>query len=90
MEKGKKGKEDNSSFERPKKADSIEFSGDFESGNLDFALKVSSDEFNIFLRIDTNTRGHQSWFYFKVSNTYNETKKVRLNICNVKRRFRMI
>jgi hypothetical protein len=41
MEKGKRGKDDDSSFERPKKADSIEFSGDFESGNLDFALKLS-------------------------------------------------
>ena len=57
---------------------------------MDFVLKIAEDEYNVFLRIDTNTRGHQSWFYFKVSNNFDEKKRIRINVCNVKRKFRML
>lgn len=50
------------------KQSDIEFIGDFESGNLDLAFRISENEYNLYLRIDTHTKGHQSWFYFKIIN----------------------
>ena len=44
------------------------FRSGFESGNLDCVIKVGSKEFDLFLRIDSNTRGHTAWYYFSVSN----------------------
>lgn len=32
------------------------------------------------MRVDSNTTGHNQWFYFKVENF--ETKIVNFNICN--------
>ena len=58
------------------------FDSAFESGNLDLAVKVKPNEFDCFIRSDTNTKGHTNWFYFKVSNG-GENEKIRLNICNM-------
>ena len=35
----------------------------------------------MFLRIDSNTRGHLLWFYFSVKNQ-NQLGKIKMNICN--------
>lgn len=32
------------------------------------AIRVKKNEYDLFLRSDTNTRGHTSWYYFKVNN----------------------
>ena len=42
----------------------LEFDSAFESGNLDIAYRVSETEYNLLMRGDTNTKGHQQWFYF--------------------------
>ena len=42
------------------------FDSMFESGNLDLALQVQPREFNLYLKPDTNTKGYQSWFFFKI------------------------
>ena len=39
------------------------FNSYFESGNLDFVEKVNK-EYNLYLRCDSNTRGHTQWYYF--------------------------
>lgn len=39
-------------------------------------------EFDLFLRIDSNTRGHTQWFYFSVQNG-DKLGKVAFNICNL-------
>ena len=45
------------------------------------AVRIKKNEYDLFLRSDTNTRGHTSWYYFKVSN--NDTiGQVQMNICN--------
>ena len=44
------------------------FNAAFEGGNLDSAVKVGSAEFDLFLRVDSNTRGHAGWFYFSIKN----------------------
>lgn len=44
----------------------------------------------MYLRNDTNTHGHQNWFYFMIKNHTNEVKSVTINVCNVKRDFSLI
>ena len=41
----------------------------FESGNLLHAERsmTQADHYNLFMQVDTNTRGHQQWFYFRAS-----------------------
>lgn len=46
------------------------------------AVKVKSNEYDLFLRSDTNTRGHTNWYYFKVNNQ-DFLGTVQLNICNM-------
>jgi len=41
----------------------------FESGNLLRADRISPSEYRLYMQVDTNTRGHQQWFYFRVRNT---------------------
>lgn len=60
------------------------FDGAFEGGNLDCAIKICSTEFDLFLRVDSNSRGHTGWFYFSVKNGAKK-EKVKLNICNLKK-----
>jgi hypothetical protein len=36
----------------------LEFDSNFESGNLDMVLKVKNFEYDLYMRVDTNTRGH--------------------------------
>jgi hypothetical protein len=36
----------------------LEFDSSFESGNLDMVLKIKEFEYDLYMRVDTNTRGH--------------------------------
>lgn len=40
------------------------FDSSFESGNLDRVYKVKEFEYDMYMRVDTNTSGHHQWFYF--------------------------
>ena len=40
----------------------------------------------MFCRVDTNTKGHQQWFYFKVRNTKVSTR-YQFSICNFTKPF---
>jgi hypothetical protein len=62
--------------------DEIIFSSSFESGNLDCVIKPKPNTFDLFLRIDSNTRGHTQWFYFSVKNG-KKGQTIKLNICNI-------
>ena len=64
------------------------FSSGFEGGNLDCAVKVGSAEFDLFLRVDSNSLGHSGWFYFSVKNG-SRTGTVRFNLCNLRKRPRL-
>ena len=57
------------------------FESKFESGNLDKVAKVKDDEYDLYIRNDTNTYGKNQWYYFKVQNT-GEQKEVKMNIVN--------
>ena len=63
------------------KKDDLKFDSNFECGNLDLAISVSSAEYDLLMRVDSNTKGHTTWFYFKVSNFSNK-QKVKFNIIN--------
>lgn len=45
------------------------FDSVFESGNLLRADRITSREYKMYMQVDTNTKGHQQWFYFRVRNT---------------------
>lgn len=34
------------------------FDSDFESGNLDMVVQTAPRDFSLYMRVDTNTRGH--------------------------------
>lgn len=36
----------------------IVFDSDFESGNLDLVFQYKQDEYDLYLRVDSNSRGH--------------------------------
>ena len=59
----------------------VVFDSFFETGNLDCAIKVGENEYDLFMRVDSNTRGHFQWFNFKVKNM-KKNEKYKLNICN--------
>lgn len=52
----------------PSQTDSdIQFDSNFESGNLDEVVQLSKTEFDLYMRVDTNTRGHLQWFFFSIA-----------------------
>ena len=48
------------------KREEFVFDSNFESGNLDFVGKVSDTEYDLLMRLDSNSRSHQQWFYFSI------------------------
>lgn len=66
-----------------KKNPELIFDSNFESGNLDMVIKTREFEYDIYMRVDTNTRGHHQWFFFSiVHNDYFYNKKIKFNIVN--------
>ena len=62
----------------------LQFDGNFESGNLDSAYLSRPSEYNLLLKVDTNTKGNTHWFYFKVLN-WQPKANVTFNIVNISR-----
>ena len=67
----------------------LEFDSDFESGNLDLVAKrpnTKEEEYDMLIRLDSNSRSHQQWFYFSVTakpgGASYKGKKVKFNILN--------
>lgn len=61
----------------------LEFSSCFESGNLRFVIyDVDTDEYNLILDTDVNSRGHTQWFYFAARNGQ-PGKQYRLRLVNM-------
>ena len=59
----------------------LHFDASFESGNLDMVVQVGPSEYDLYMRVDSNTRGHHQWFYFKVRNM-KKTGTIKFNIVN--------
>eukprot|EP00347_Sterkiella_histriomuscorum_P015717 403355948 len=62
--------------------DELIFDSNFESGNLDFVGKVSENEFDLLMRLDTNSRSHQCWYYFSIECRYETSSMVQIEMCN--------
>lgn len=64
----------------------LTFDASFESANLDLVLKPAPLEYDLFMRVDTNTKGHHQWFYFSVSYKSDDFdwdgRIVKFNVCN--------
>lgn len=45
-------------------------------------MKISENEYDLFLRIDSNTQGHIFWFYFSVKNM-KKGRKIKFNLANL-------
>jgi hypothetical protein len=58
------------------------FESRFESGNLLAAIKVSEKEYDLVLQNDINTNGNTQWYFFRVTNTQ-QNSIVRFNILNL-------
>jgi hypothetical protein len=65
--------------------DCLHFNSTFECGNLDRVVMVSADEYDLYVRPDSNTGGNFQWFYFAVSNVRGVRHK-RFNILNLSRK----
>ena len=50
----------------PDAANDLVFDSAFESGNLDMVIKTKPMNYDLYMRVDTNTRGHHQWFYFSI------------------------
>ena len=64
--------------------ETIIFDSFFENGNLDCVIKVDQYEYDLYMRVDSNTRGHFLWYNFKVKNMERNVK-YRFNICNMQK-----
>jgi len=63
----------------------LHFNSNFENGNLDMVVKTGEDTYDLFLRVDTNTKGHTNWFHFEVNKT-KKFKTVTFNIVNMSKK----
>ncbi|KAF1789835.1 Armadillo-type fold [Phytophthora cactorum] len=67
----------------------LTFDSNFESGNLDRAIRIGQFEYDLVLRHDFKSSGHMQWFYFAVSNIQSTNasprggQKYRFNIVNL-------
>lgn len=62
----------------------ITFESNFESGNLDSVYLVNENEYNLVMKVDTNTKGNTFWFNFIVYPARSE-QVVTFNIINFTR-----
>lgn len=64
----------------------LRFDSSFESGNLDYVAKTKNPwEYDLYMRVDTNTRGHHQWFYFSIAYdhpSHFQGQKIKFNIMN--------
>lgn len=59
----------------------LDFDSKFEGGNLDKVVVVTPQEYDLYMRVDSNTYGHHQWFFFKIK-ALKKLGKVKFNIVN--------
>ena len=80
----------NFKYKNYNKNNELLFSSDFESGNLRYAIKLNSNEYDLILRPETNSLRTYHWFFFRIkinkltnSDKLNQNKIVKFNIINL-------
>lgn len=48
-------------------------------------IQVAPTEYDMYMRVDSNTRGHHQWFYFKINNQ-SKVGTVKFNFINFTKR----
>jgi hypothetical protein len=68
----------------PKPTEALHFDSRFESGNLQLAVQISGNEYDLLLEPDINSvpGRHNQWFYFSVKNIL-QSGNYRFNILNM-------
>ncbi|KAA0183579.1 Cytosolic carboxypeptidase 2 [Fasciolopsis buskii] len=61
--------------------DCLQFESRFESGNLQKAIRVGLNDYELYLRPDLYTSKYTQWFYFRVSNTI-RSRRYRFTVVN--------
>lgn len=64
------------------KDSNLVFSSLFESGNLDYAVKVTDFHYLLILQYDSKSTGHTQWYYFSISNTKQDAD-IQFSIINM-------
>ena len=65
----------------------LKFDSNYECGNLDSAYVVNENEYNVLMKVDTNTKGTSFWFNFKAHGRWSikpnkQNRTVKFNILN--------
>lgn len=68
--------------QEPNPLERVSFDADFESANCDMVKRVSTNEFHVFMRNDTNGSGLLQWFYFRMRNAGDFVGVVKIVIAN--------
>ena len=58
------------------------FNSRFESGNLKKSVRVSAEEYNLYLEFDLNSRNYTQWYYFSTKNV-RKGQRVKFNLINL-------
>ena len=64
------------------KVNHILFDSEFECGNIDQVRQLSTVEYDVWMRNDSNGSSNLQWFYFRVRNPENFKEMIRINIVN--------
>lgn len=67
----------------PSFTDGLEFSSNFENGNLKKAIRVKRDEYELIVEADYNTKGHFHWYFFRTTSTLPAGTLVHFKILNM-------
>ena len=62
----------------------LRFDQNFEGGNLDSAYIINPYQYNMLLKVDSNTRGNTYWFFFSVQD-FKVGQRYTFNIQNFTR-----
>ena len=62
----------------------LEFDQNFECGNIDSVYFQANQEYNLLMKVDTNTKGNTYWFKFRVRG-FKAGSTYKFNICNFSR-----
>lgn len=49
---------------------------------MDFAVRVKPNEYDCFMKSDSNTKGHCNWYFFSVKN-HDRIGSIKINVCNI-------
>lgn len=84
MNKNKTSKPEPVGMTKEAPSNSLIFDSKFEGGNLDQVIMIGPNEYDLYMRPDTNTSSHMHWFYFAVTG-FSKSQTVKFNIVNFSR-----